>query len=93
MKTGLLSEIEVVASHSRDAFDRCYVAASRAVQIHGRVDVGFTVLPDGRVGNVHIVQDTTGAPGLAACLGGPITRWTFIQHPAAPAEFVRPFTY
>lgn len=43
---GLRAEIELAAARSKDDFDRC---RDDAGDVHGRIDIGFTVEPDGRV--------------------------------------------
>jgi hypothetical protein len=93
VKNALGSEIELAAARSRPDFDKCYADATQDLAIHGRVDIGFTVLPDGRVANVRPIQNTTNSPVLASCLITAIGRWAFAQRPAAPSEFVRPFLF
>ncbi|MEO8549618.1 MAG: AgmX/PglI C-terminal domain-containing protein [Kofleriaceae bacterium] len=92
-KRGLGAEIELAAARSRGDFDQCYQAAQATMQMKSRIDIGFAILPDGRVGKVHVVANSTGVPSLATCLGDAIERWAFAEHPAKPTEFVRPFIY
>jgi len=92
-KRGLGAEIELAAARSRGDFDQCYQSAQATMQMKSRIDIGFTVLPDGRVDKVHVVANSTGVPALAACLSSAIEHWAFAEHPAKPTEFVRPFIY
>lgn len=92
-KKGLGAEIELAAARSRGDFDQCYQAAQSSMQMKSRIDIGFTILPDGRVDQVHVVANSTGVPALAACLSSAIEHWAFAERPAKPTEFVRPFIY
>lgn len=84
------TEIATKVMGSRTAFGHC---REQAGEVHGNIDIAFRVLGDGGVGNVSIVEDTTGSPTLAACLRDTIATWKVTPHNGAPLSFVRPFTY
>lgn len=84
------AEIATKVMGSRTAFGHC---REQAGEVHGNIDIAFRVLGDGGVGNVSIVEDTTGSPTLAACLRDTIATWKVTPHNGAPLSFVRPFTY
>jgi hypothetical protein len=93
VKNELGAEIELAAARSRGDFDRCYDDASPDIHLKGRVDIAFTVLPDGRADNPHVVQNDTGSQQLATCLSATIAHWAFASHPAKPVLISRPFIY
>ncbi|HET9992327.1 MAG TPA: AgmX/PglI C-terminal domain-containing protein [Kofleriaceae bacterium] len=93
VKNELGAEIELAAARSRGDFDKCYDDASPEIHLKGRIDIAFTVLPDGRTDNPHVVQNDTGSQQLASCLGATIARWAFASHPAKPVLISRPFIY
>lgn len=93
VKNELGAEIELAAARSRNDFDRCYDDASPEIHLKGRVDIAFTVLPDGRTDNPHVVQNDTGSQQLATCLSATIAHWAFASHPAKPVLISRPFIY
>jgi hypothetical protein len=93
VKNELGAEIELAAARSRSDFDRCYDDASPDIHLKGRVDIAFTVLPDGRADDPHVVQNDTGSQQLASCLGATIAHWAFASHPAKPVLISRPFIY
>jgi TonB family protein len=87
------NEIELAASRSKVAFDRCYQDASAAAPVHGEVHIAFQVVADGRVTHAQAVDNTTGSTALGTCLAATIARWTFAVHPAQATDFMRPFSY
>jgi TonB family protein len=89
----LATEIELAASRSKTAFDKCYQQAMTTGEIHGRIDIAFQVLPDGRVTHAQPVSNSTNSPQLASCLVATMVRWTFAAKPATATDFVRPFNY
>jgi hypothetical protein len=93
IKNELGAEIELAAARSRGDFDKCYDDASPDIHLKGRIDITFTVLPDGRTDNPHVVQNDTGSQQLASCLGATIARWAFASRPAKPVLITRPFIY
>jgi hypothetical protein len=93
VKNELGAEIELAAARSRGDFDKCYDEASPEIHLKGRIDIAFTVLPDGRTDTPHIVQNDTGSQQLASCLSATIARWAFASHPAKPVLITRPFIY
>ena len=93
VKNELGAEVELAAARSRNDFDKCYDDASPDIHLKGRVDIAFTVLPDGRADDPHVVQNDTGSQQLASCLSATIGRWAFASHPAKPVLISRPFIY
>jgi len=93
LKNELGAEIELAAARSRGDFDKCYDDASPEIHLKGRVDIAFTVLPDGRIQDPHVTQNDTGSQQLASCLVATIGRWAFASHPAKPVLISRPFIY
>jgi hypothetical protein len=93
VKNELGAEIELAAARSRGDFDKCYDDASPEIHLKGRVDIAFTVLPDGRADDPHVVQNDTGSQQLATCLSATIAHWAFASHPAKPVLISRPFIY
>ncbi|HEY6038814.1 MAG TPA: AgmX/PglI C-terminal domain-containing protein [Kofleriaceae bacterium] len=93
LENELGAEIELAAARSRGDFDKCYDDASPEIHLKGRVDIAFTVLPDGRVQDPHVTQNDTGSQPLASCLVSTIGRWAFASHPAKPVLIARPFIY
>jgi hypothetical protein len=93
VKNELGAEIELAAARSRGDFDKCYDDASPDIHLKGRVDIAFTVLPDGRADDPHAVQNDTGSQQLATCLSATIAHWAFASHPAKPVLISRPFIY
>jgi hypothetical protein len=93
VKNELGAEIELAAARSRGDFDKCYDDASPDIHLKGRVDIAFTVLPDGRADDPHAVQNDTGSQQLASCLSATIAHWAFASHPAKPVLISRPFIY
>jgi hypothetical protein len=86
----LRTEIELAAARSKDDFNRC---RDDAGDVHGRVDIGFTVEQDGRVDRIKIASNTTGSQPLASCLQAAVSHWAFATRPSQASEFVRPFIY
>ncbi len=86
----LAAEVELSIARSRGELDRC---RDDAGDIHGRIDIGFTVLPTGAVDDLKIQSNTTGSQVLATCLVGVLTHWAFAARPATGTHFVRPFIY
>lgn len=84
------AEIATKVMGSRTAFGNC---RDQAGEVHGNIDIAFRVLGDGAIGNVSVVEDTTGSATLAACLRDTIATWKVTPHNGAPLSFVRPFTY
>jgi len=93
VKNELGAEIELAAARSRGDFDKCYDDASPEIHLKGRVDIAFTVLPDGRTQDPHVTSNDTGSQQLASCLVSTISRWAFASHPAKPVLITRPFIY
>jgi len=61
----------------RHEINACYLEALEIYpDICGRVEVTFTVYPNGRVGDVSLVG-TVGNPGLEDCIASKIARWYF----------------
>ncbi len=88
-KASLAAEIELAASRSRDAFAACRAGGD----LHGRIDVQFTVQTDGSVQGVKVTQNTTHDDRVATCIMATIRPWSFASHPANPTDIVRPFIY
>jgi hypothetical protein len=84
------NEIDLTASRSQPAFDRCRASAP---DVHGSIRIAFEVTPDGRVAHPAAVANTTGSAELADCIAQTIGGWTFAVHPAQATDFVRPFAY
>ncbi|MEO6776776.1 MAG: AgmX/PglI C-terminal domain-containing protein [Kofleriaceae bacterium] len=93
VKNELGVEIELAAARSRGDFDKCYADASPEIHLKGRIDIAFTVLPDGRIDRPHVAQNETGSQQLASCLTATIARWAFTSHPAEPVLISRPFIF
>jgi hypothetical protein len=82
------NEIDLAATRSKPALDRC-----RDPSLHGAVKIAFQILPDGHIGHLATVEDTTSSSQLTTCLTGVIAQWTFAEHPSVARDFVRTFTY
>jgi hypothetical protein len=87
----LPGEIELAAARVKGDFASCQ--AQESGEVHGRIDISFTIERDGGVTRVTSISDTTGSRTLAPCLISVIGRWAFASHPASPTNFVRPFIY
>ena len=89
----LVNEVELFANRSQPAFERCLETALRETAVHGSIHISFQVRTDGGVEHVKASENSTGAAGLASCLMAEIGSWRFVNHPAHPTTFVRPFAY
>ncbi len=87
----LPGEIELAAARVKGDFASCQ--AQETGEVHGRIDISFTIERDGAVTRVTSLADTTGSRTLAPCLSSVIRTWAFASHPASPINFVRPFLY
>jgi hypothetical protein len=89
----LVNEVELFANRSQTAFQRCLELAMHESPVHGSIHISFQVRTDGSVDHVKLSENSTGATGLASCLMAEIGDWRFVNHPAHPTTFVRPFAY
>jgi hypothetical protein len=87
---GLRAEIELAAARSKDDFNKC---RDDAGDVHGRIDIGFTVETDGRIDRVKVASNTTESQTLASCLQTAVSHWAFATRPSQASDFVRPFIY
>jgi TonB family protein len=46
-------------------------------KLAGKIVVGFTVSPEGRVSSARVEADTMGSAAVANCLVGRVKRWRF----------------
>ncbi|NVB82138.1 MAG: hypothetical protein HOV81_27400 [Kofleriaceae bacterium] len=82
-------EVNKLAASSKSTFDRC----AGASEAHGRIQIAFQVLADGRIANAAAVENSTGNTELGRCLVAAISGWTLSPHSGPAQSFVRPFNY
>jgi outer membrane biosynthesis protein TonB len=93
----LAAKIQLQVSRSQNHLMRCYQRAAKTGRpddpLTGRIDVQFSVQPDGSVTGARAVADTTGSQILASCLVGLVDTWSFPSGGQEPLDFVWPFEF
>lgn len=82
-------EIDAKIAHAKSVFAHC----GEQFPGKGIVQIALQVRPDGKVINVAAVENSTGNPRLAQCIGVEIASWTVSPHSGEPVDLFRPFTY
>lgn len=82
-------EIDAKIAHARPVFAHC----AEQFPAQGKLQFAMQVRGDGRVVNVAPVENSTGNPELAQCIGAEIASWTVSPHGGEPISLFRPFTY
>jgi hypothetical protein len=89
--------IDAKSSHAESVFSRCYTQATKPLPadqpLKGRIQIAFTVLANGHVGNVTTAENQTGSDQLANCLASEIGGWIFNEHPQDPMEITKIFAF
>ncbi len=93
----LAGKIGLVVRRHQPQLRRCYQNALKQGTpkdpLQGKINLRFTVQPDGSANAVHVVSNTTGSPALANCLVGLVRGWEFPATNSTPADFVWPFEF
>lgn len=93
----LARQVGLAVGRQRQALRRCYEQAAKvttpAEPLQGRIEVRFTVMPDGKTANVREFKNTSGSEQLADCLVGVVSGLSFPAGVREPAEFVWPFVF
>ena len=96
--SGAISDaIDQKSNHAQATFSRCYTQATKGLPpdaaLRGRIQIAFTVLPNGRVDGVRTAENQTGSAQLASCLSSEIGGWSFADHPQDPIEITKIFAF
>ena len=93
----LAAEIDALASRHQRQLQSCYQQAAKTLEpetpLEGRVDIRFTIMPDGRATGGRAVANTTGSEALGSCLVEVVESWSFPPGAAKPLDFVWPFRF
>jgi hypothetical protein len=82
------------ASNRLGPVQACYQAAlARMPKLAGRVTLGFSILPDGTLDRVVVVQDELGGTGVAACVRSKVGTWRTPFRPAQAVTVEYPFQF
>ncbi len=82
---GDVSSVKKYVSRKKGQIKACYEEQLKAEpELAGKVEVTWTVMPDGSVSGVSVTSNTTGNSELETCIIRRIKRWRF---PEAPDEF------
>jgi hypothetical protein len=82
-------EIDAKIAKAKSVFAHC----GEQFPGKGIVQIAMQVRADGKVINVAAVENSTGNPQLAQCIGVEIASWTVSPHSGDPVNLFRPFTY
>lgn len=76
---------------------RCYQQAAKVSSpsepLQGRLDIQFTIMPDGTAANVRAVANSTGSDQLATCVVRLVESWAFPSPGAESIDFIWPFEF
>jgi TonB family protein len=82
---GDVGSVKKYVSRKKGQIKACYEEQLKAdPELAGKVEVTWTVMPDGSVSGVSVTSNTTGNSELETCIIRRIKRWKF---PEAPDEF------
>lgn len=82
---GDVGSVKKYVSRKKGQIKACYEEQLKAdPELAGKVEVTWTVMPDGSVSGVSVTSNTTGNSELETCIIRRIKRWQF---PEAPDEF------
>jgi outer membrane biosynthesis protein TonB len=93
----LAARIELVVKGHEAQIQRCYAQAAKVTNpddpLEGRIDVRFSVMPDGSASNVRVARNTSGSTQLGSCVAGLVGSWKFPAEVAEPVDFIWPFVF
>ncbi len=90
--------VESEVGRLQDKLERCYADAAlrrpgAAGALAGRLDVRFTIAPDGSASQVRVVRNTTDSSVLAACVKRLVSGFRIEEGPPEPMDFSWPFVF
>ncbi len=97
--TVLAGKIGLVVERGQSQLGRCYESALKQTnpkdkeKLEGRIDLYFSVQPDGSAQGIRVRNNNTGSPVLANCLVGLVGSWTFPSSGSEALDFVWPFEF
>lgn len=93
----LAGKIGLVVQQHQAQLGRCYENAlkqgSPKDPMEGRINLHFSVQPDGSATGIRVRSNETGSESLATCLVGLVGSWTFPSSGSEAADFVWPFEF
>jgi TonB family protein len=94
--TGVLdpNSIAKVVGRRKNAIKACYEKQlKKNPKLAGKVKIQFTILGSGRVGDVQVLQDSTGEPAVGACIKRNMKRWKFPKPDGGSVTVAFPFVF
>jgi hypothetical protein len=86
----------VVESHGAQ-LERCYERAAKATgprdPLEGRIDLRFTLMPNGSAENVEVAGNTTGSEQLASCVADLFRAWSMPHGASHPIPLEWPVRF
>lgn len=89
--------IGLVVERHQSHLGRCYESALKQGNpkdpLQGRIDLHFSVQPNGTATGIRVRSNNTGSKVLASCLVGLVRSWTFPSSGSEALDFVWPFEF
>ena len=89
--------IGLVVERHQSHLGRCYESALKQGNpkdpLQGRIDLHFSVQPNGTATGIRVRSNNTGSTVLASCLVGLVRSWTFPSSGSEALDFVWPFEF
>ncbi|MCP4446368.1 MAG: AgmX/PglI C-terminal domain-containing protein [Myxococcales bacterium] len=95
----LAGKIGLVVERHQSQLGRCYQGALKQInpkdeeRLEGRVDLHFSVQPNGSAREIRVRSNSTGSKALARCLVALVGSWTFPSSGSEALDFVWPFEF
>lgn len=95
----LAGKIGLVVERHQTQLSRCYENALKQTNpndsepLAGRINIHFSVQPNGSATGIRVQSNNTGSPSLAKCLVGLVGSWAFPSSGSEALDFVWPFEF